>query len=187
MLTWLVFGSYGVFFLTEILLNRLLRSTSTDQPGKDKNSITLIWVTIPAAIFAAVFLAHNTPFQLYHNVNFVGVGVALIFLGIALRFLAIYTLGRFFTVDVTIRQGHALKQDGFYRYLRHPSYAASLLSFIGMGYTFNNWLSLLVLVAAVLAAFSYRIKVEERALIQHFGAEYLSYKKTTSALVPFVW
>ena len=187
MLTWLVFGSYAVFFLTEILLNRRLRSQSTDQPGQDKNSITLIWVTIPVAIFVAIFLAHNTPFQLYHNVNFVCVGVALIFLGIALRFVAIYTLGRFFTVDVTIRQGHALKRDGLYHYLRHPSYAASLLSFIGMGYTFNNWLSLLVLVAAVLAAFRYRIRVEERALIAHFGEEYLAYKRATPGLLPFIW
>lgn len=187
MLNWLTLGSYVVFFLTEVLLNRLLRSNSTDQPNADKSSITLIWVTIPVAIFAAVFLEHSVSLPIFHKPDFQYVGVAVILAGILIRLVAIYTLGRFFTVDVTIRQGHQLKQDGLYRYLRHPSYAASLLSFVGMGITFNNWLSLLVLVAAVLASFINRIRVEERVLIQHFGAEYLAYKKSTSGLIPLVW
>jgi isoprenylcysteine carboxyl methyltransferase (ICMT) family protein YpbQ len=38
-----------------------------------------------------------------------------------LRLAIIATLGQFFTVEVTIKQNHKLKKDGFYKYLRHPS------------------------------------------------------------------
>jgi protein-S-isoprenylcysteine O-methyltransferase Ste14 len=172
---------------TEILLNRLLRSKSTDKQNEDKNSISIIWVTIIIAIPLAVLIALKVNLPIYSDPSVQYVGVIIIFIGIILRLFAVVTLGRFFTVDVTIRQGHKLKKDGLYKYLRHPSYFASLVSFIGMGWTFNNWLSLLVLIAAILIVFINRIKIEEKLLIQHFGSEYTEYKKHTSGLIPFIY
>jgi isoprenylcysteine carboxyl methyltransferase (ICMT) family protein YpbQ len=32
-----------------------------------------------------------------------------------LRFIVVYSPGRFFTVDLTIREQHKLKKDGLYR------------------------------------------------------------------------
>ena len=173
--------------LTEILLNRLLRSKSTDKQNEDKNSISIIWVTIIIAIPLAILISKTVNLPIYSNSSVQYVGVIIIFIGIILRLFAVVTLGQFFTVDVTIRQDHKLKKDGLYKYLRHPSYFASLVSFIGMGWTFNNWLSLLLLVVAILIAFINRIKIEEKLLIQHFGSEYTEYKKHTSGLIPFIY
>ena len=44
--------------------------------------------------------------------------------------------------------------------------------FLGLGLAFRNWLSLAVLMIAGLAALAYRIRVEERALVDHFGEHY---------------
>ena len=178
---------YAGWFLSEILLNRLLRSSATDQPNADRSSLLLIWMTLIIAVTEAAYVAGSTYFPLAHQGWLPYLGLAAIGLGVGLRLLVIRSLGRFFTVDVTIRQGHQLKTDGFYHYLRHPSYAASLLSFVGFGVSLNNWPALLLVTTAVLAAFSYRIWVEEAVLTQQFGAGYLAYKRATKRLIPFVY
>jgi protein-S-isoprenylcysteine O-methyltransferase Ste14 len=179
--------SYLILFLTEILLNRMLRSKSTDKQNADKHSITLIWITIIAAIFIAVYISKTVYVPIYKNPIIQHFGVLVIFIGIIVRLFAVFTLGQFFTVDVTIRQDHKLKKDGLYKYLRHPSYFASLISFIGMGLTFNNCLSLLLIVVAILIVFINRIKIEEKVLVEHFGLEYIEYRKVTNGLIPFIY
>ncbi len=173
--------------LTEVLLNRLLRSKSTDKRNADKNSISVIWVTMIAAIVLAIFVSQKVFLPIYLNSSLQYVGVAVIFIAIIFRLAAVFTLGRYFTVDVTIRQDHKLKKDGLYKFLRHSSYFASLVSFVGMGWTFNNWISLFLVTVAILVTLINRIKVEEEVLIQHFGSEYIEYKKITRGLIPFIY
>ena len=48
----------------------------------------------------------------------------------------------------------------------------------------SRWLLLTVAVAGGLV---FRIRVEERALMQNLGADYRSYAATHKRLVPFVW
>jgi len=114
-------------------------------------------------------------------------GLALIVIGVIIRLIIIKSLGSFFTANVTIKQNHKLKTDGFYRFLRHPSYTALLLSFIGFGISLNNWISLMIIVITILIVFINRIRIEEKVLIEYFGQEYLDYKKTTKALIPFIY
>ncbi len=179
--------TYVVWFLSEIILNRLLRSKSTDRQNADKNSLPLIWITIVATVSIAVFIADKFRAPLFSNSFGQYIGLALIVAGIVLRLFAVASLGRFFTVDVTIRQGHRLKKDGLYQYLRHPSYFASLLSFIGFGISLNNWISLLLIAIAMFTVFTIRIKIEEKILAEQFGSEYIEYKKTTRGLIPFIY
>jgi protein-S-isoprenylcysteine O-methyltransferase Ste14 len=179
--------TYSIWFLSEILINRFLRSKNTDKKHVDKGSLYLIWIIIIITNFAAVFVSNKYYFPISKDANFVYIGLILIFIGIILRLTIIATLGQFFTVDVTIKQNHKLKKDGFYKYLRHPSYSASLLSFIGFGITLNNWMSLTLVSILILIAFIIRIKIEERALIEHFGSEYLDYKKSTKGIIPFIY
>jgi len=176
-----------IWFLTEVLLNRLLRSKDTDRQHADKNSLMIIWITVVLANAIAVYISMNFRSPIYSSPIFHLVGLGIIIAGIIIRFIAVYTLGPFFTVDVTIREGHKLKRDGMYKYLRHPSYFASLLSFVGFGISLNNWVSLVLIVTAVLIVFIYRIKIEEKTLTEQFGEEYLDYKKTTSGIIPFIY
>src|SRR6185436_16677648 len=46
-------------------------------------------------------------------------GIAVMLAGICVRWVAIYTLGKYFTRRVTILPGHRLVQNGVYKYLRH--------------------------------------------------------------------
>ncbi len=52
-------------------------------------------------------------------------GIVVFLLGAALRWWAIFTLGRYFTADVATRSTQSVVQSGPYRFIRHPSYTVS--------------------------------------------------------------
>ena len=75
---------YGVWFLSEIVLNRLLRSKKTDQQNKDKGSLAVIWIVIFLSIFSAIFVAnwHHAP--IVNHISIVYIGFAIIIIGVVL-------------------------------------------------------------------------------------------------------
>jgi protein-S-isoprenylcysteine O-methyltransferase len=115
------------------------------------------------------------------------IGSGLVGSGIGLRVWAIRTLGRFFCTVVVVQEDHQLVDEGPYRILRHPSYAGTLLSLIGIGLGLGNWLSVLVVVVIPLVGFVYRITREESALRDQFGPSYQAYVERTWRVAPFVW
>jgi protein-S-isoprenylcysteine O-methyltransferase Ste14 len=177
---------YGIWLISEIFINRALRSTNADKQNADKNSLGLIWLIIILSIAAAVFVSSNYYLPVYPSPWVQYAGLFIILTGIVLRLVAIKMLGKFFTVDVTIRHGHQLIKNGLYKYFRHPSYTASLLAFIGFGISLNNWPGLLIVTSAIFVAFTIRIKIEEKALLAQFGDEYTNYKKEAYGLIPFI-
>ena len=112
------------------------------------------------------------------------VGVVLLLVGIAIRWTAIYTLGKYFTGIVVIKRDHQLIRTGLYKHLRHPAYAGSLLAHLGLGLSFANWFSLALSSVPYFLVTIYRMDVEERALADVFGAEYVVYCKTAKRLIP---
>ncbi|MCE1198030.1 MAG: isoprenylcysteine carboxylmethyltransferase family protein [Marinilabiliales bacterium] len=183
-LFWLV---WTLWLLSEILLNRSMRSGVKDRKGKDKGSLRLIWFVIFLAIALGVLSSIVVRWPIGEGWQVPIGGLALILIGMAIRFYAIASLGRFFTVDVTIREGHVIKKDGIYRIIRHPSYLGSLISFLGLGVSLNNWLSLAVIVVLITLSFVRRIHVEEQALVDQFGEDYQAYKRHTYRLIPWVY
>ena len=101
-----------------------------------------------------------------------------------MRWIAILTLGRLFTVDVAIQANHAVVQSGLYRLVRHPSYSGLLLAFLGLGISFGNWMSILVLMVPIFLAVLNRVRKEEHALIAALGSEYVEYCSRTKRFIP---
>lgn len=176
-----------IWFISEILLNRLFRSGNYGKKNLDRGSIRIIWITIGIAntlgILSVVFL--KAPLSHQPMIQFLG--LLLIVAGIIIRFIAVFSLRRFFTVDVTILDDHAVKMDGMYKLIRHPSYLGSLISFLGFGISLNNWISLIVILIPVTIAMLYRIRIEERLLTEHFGPEYSDYMIKTYRLIPWIY
>jgi protein-S-isoprenylcysteine O-methyltransferase Ste14 len=120
--------------------------------------------------------------------NAIGIlGLALLVIGIAIRWIAIYTLGKYFTGTVLIRGDHRLVRRGLYKHLRHPAYAGALIAHLGLGLSFSNWFSLSLSVVPYLMAAIYRMHVEEQALREAFGEEYIIYARDTKRLIPKVY
>ncbi len=66
-------------------------------------------------------------------------------------------------------------------------YAALLLELLGFGLALAKWMSILILIVPNAASLACRIVVEEKALENHFGNDYINYKHRTKQLIPGVF
>ena len=114
-------------------------------------------------------------------------GMKMLIVGIAIRWSAIRTLGQYFTSTVLIKNDHRLIRNGLYKYVRHPAYTGTLLAHLGLGLSFANWFSLAFSSIPFFVAAFYRMHVEDQALQNTFGDEYLDYSASTKRLVPRVF
>jgi protein-S-isoprenylcysteine O-methyltransferase Ste14 len=114
-------------------------------------------------------------------------GLALLILGLAIRWTAVLTLGASFSTNVAIHATQTLHTTGLYRWVRHPSYTGMLIVFIAIGVYQRNWISLAVVLILPTAALLYRIHVEEMALTEAFGEQYLEYCRTAKRLFPGIY
>jgi protein-S-isoprenylcysteine O-methyltransferase len=183
------------YFASELLLTVTRRSRSKTGTKQDKSTLGMIWVVIGISIAAGVFVSRSAflqdhgvwMFELPHRHAISIVAVALFGAGLILRWWAIATLGRFFTVDVTIERDHQLVERGPFQWVRHPSYTGVLLAFLGWSLTLRNWAAIAVVLVPIFVAFVRRMNVEEEALRGALGERYDEYIKRTKRLMPGVY
>jgi protein-S-isoprenylcysteine O-methyltransferase Ste14 len=162
-----------IYLVSEILLTLTRRSRSKTGTKQDRSTLGIIWLVIAVSITAGVFVAQNFgAAALPHGRMFASTGVVLFVAGLLLRWWAIITLGRFFTVDVTIEKDHEPVERGPFCIVRHPSYTGVLLAFVGLALSLRNWAALLVILVPIGAAFIHRMNVEEDALSRALGPRY---------------
>jgi protein-S-isoprenylcysteine O-methyltransferase Ste14 len=175
------------WFSSEILLHIIFRSKTNKSKKTDGNSLRFVWITIGFSISLGVLAMIYWPAPIVKSNVISYLGLSLILVGMIIRIIAIRTLGKFFTVDLCTDKDHFLIKKGIYKNIRHPSYSGSLLSFLGMSLSLNNWISLIVIFVPVLIAFIYRINIEEKLLVAQIGSEYEDYKRQTNRLVPLIY
>jgi protein-S-isoprenylcysteine O-methyltransferase Ste14 len=166
------------------------RERGTERTGtRDRGSSAFVIVAVVTGLLLAFNASRIAPALDIGSDRaiFVAVGVALIWGGMAFRYAAIRTLGEFFRTRVIIQQHHELITTGLYSHLRNPAYTGSTITLVGFGFAAGNWMSVGVMTAAALLAYSRRIRVEEQALRDRFGAAYEEYRERTWALIPMVW
>src|SRR5436190_18444423 len=185
----------SLVFASEVLLTITRRSRSKTGTKQDKSTLGMIWVVIGVSIAAGIFVSDSS-FLWAHGVWMfelppgpaVAVAAVMLFAaGLILRWWAIVTLGRFFTVDVVVEKDHELVERGPFRWVRHPSYTGVLLAFVGWALTLWNWVAMAVVLVPICVAFVRRMKVEEEALTQALGEKYVAYMRRTKRLIPAVY
>ena len=172
------------FLISELILLIVKRS----KPGevkikKDKSSLLILWITILISLFAGIFISVRYPGS-ETFLFFVWSGLFIFYIGIIIRWTAIFQLRKEFTVDVSISKNHKIKDNGLYRYIRHPSYLGLLMEFFGFSLLYNNWFTILIINIPIFIAMLYRIKIEEELLTEAFGIDYENYKRRTKKLFP---
>jgi protein-S-isoprenylcysteine O-methyltransferase Ste14 len=172
---------------SEIALTRMKHSQPVDAQF-DKFSIRRLWVTIFVSVNLGVLLGlQRIGYFERGSQIFPIAGITLIVCGLFVRWFAVVSLKHQFTVDVSIRKNHRLIKGGIYRFVRHPAYAGSLLSFLGLGLYFSNYLSLLIIFVPICVAFLHRVRIEEEVLIHAFGSDYLDYCVSTKRFIPGIF
>jgi len=113
-------------------------------------------------------------------------GVVLFGLGISLVYWSGLVLGRLYSAEVTLQEGHRLITDGPFQLIRHPRYAGALLIAFGLSLTFRSWIGLVVSAVSI-GVFLLRIQDEETMMAEAFGEEWKRYCQRTRRLIPFVY
>ena len=153
----------------------------------DRNSAKL-WDIANAIEPVGMILGFTSMGRIHTGTKLIGsLGLALLLGGIIIRWSAVLTLGKYFTGTVLIKNDHRLIRSGLYKHLRHPAYTGALVAHLGLGLSFSNWFSIVLSSAPYVMAALYRIHVEERALGEAFGDEYLNYSRSTKRLIPKIY
>jgi protein-S-isoprenylcysteine O-methyltransferase Ste14 len=177
-----------VWTASEIYIAIATRTRRSSGQVRDRGSMLILWVTIVGSITAAEFVRKMTSFPIFpgfHELRLVA--VLLMVAGLALRWTAFISLGKAFSANVAIRDTQALNRSGLYGLVRHPSYSGLLLIFLAIALAEKNWLSAAIVFIFPAAALLYRIHVEEAALHEAFGVQYVEYSRATKRLIPGIY
>jgi protein-S-isoprenylcysteine O-methyltransferase Ste14 len=112
-------------------------------------------------------------------------GLALSVLGLIIACWARYLLGNNWSVSVQKKDDHELISNGVYKLVRHPIYTGLLLMFLGNAVIVGSWRGLIA-VLIVFISFWFKLKKEEKWLIEIFGNQYLEYMTKSKALIPWL-
>lgn len=114
-------------------------------------------------------------------------GVGLVTFGIVLFVWARRVLGRHYSGHLSVKTNQTLVQSGPYHFIRHPAYAGYLCMALGIGLGYSSLAGLASILALLLPGLVYRMSVEERLLMEHFGEAYRLYASATQRLIPGIW
>ncbi|KUF34586.1 isoprenylcysteine carboxylmethyltransferase family protein [Bacillus cereus] len=176
------FIAYLPIFL--YLLLEFYRSSPVKEEKQNSGSsffigaVLALMITIPEIMY---FFTINK----VNSFLFFGVIVGLI--GVWIRFSSMNTLGRFYSRNVGMQGEHKLIQSGLYKYIRHPGYLGSFLTFLGFAISSSSFIAIIINIFLFFLAYSYRIKVEERTLVTLFGEQYKQYQSKTWRIIPLLY
>ena len=178
----------GAFVLSELTI-RLRSERNRAGSRLERTSLQVVQATAIVGVGGAVLLTRRLPGAAIAAGRwplFVA-GLVLMCAGIAIRQWAVATLGRFFTIDVRVQPDQVVVDRGPYRWVRHPSYTGLILTFLGFGLALVNWAALPVAFLVPTAGLVYRIRFEERALLETLGEPYRRFAEGRPRVFPGIW
>jgi protein-S-isoprenylcysteine O-methyltransferase Ste14 len=180
-----LFTAYCLF-IGHNLLREILRTRDQHRlrPQADRTSLILIFYQI--LVLASPFL-RTTNALLFTSPVLRWAGVGLMLGGLGLHLTAMRTLEKHYRGNLELVKAHLLITHGIYSVVRHPGYLGNLLIGLGFGLATGSWLAVIAIVIVFFAAYTFRIRQEEKMLTKTFGQEYKLYSKSTSRLIPYVY
>jgi len=103
-----------------------------------------------------------------------------------LSWTAVPALGRHWRIEAGLSPDHQLVTAGPYRVVRHPIYTSMLCMLIGTGCMVTPLLTLLVATLIFIVGMEIRVRVEDRLLAARFGEQFLAYRRSVPAYLPFL-
>jgi protein-S-isoprenylcysteine O-methyltransferase Ste14 len=175
---------YGLF---EVLVNLQQRGRSKVTSSGDKSSLWLLYGLITVGYALSFSVGATKTGRVYPWNIFFAIGMTLVAAGLAVRIHSILTLKQFFTYSVSKVENQKIIETGLYKFIRHPGYLGQLMIFIGISTSISNWLSVLAMMIPVTVGYLYRIRVEERFMIEQLGGDYLNYQERTKRIIPMIY
>ena len=126
------------------------------------------------------------PLELPRRWVVVAGGWLLSVIGIVGMFYCRHYLGRFWTAETTLMDGHQVVDTGPYGVVRHPIYSFAIVMYVGVGIVFPVWWNLL-LVLGIVGAYALKAQEEDGFLEEELEG-YREYKERVQyRIIPWVW
>lgn len=179
---------YWAWVASEVMIAVAMRTGKSGGQVRDRGSQLILWIAIVVSVTACEWMRRIMPANVFAGAAWLKTAsVVVLVVALAIRWTAVFALGKSFSANVAIRESQKMMRTGLYRMVRHPSYLGLLMVFVAIGIHSRNWISFVVAIVPTTAALIYRIQVEEMALREAFGEEYLQYSRVTKRLVPGVY
>ena len=190
-LFWVLFGA--VLLMRFFFMFRLRRAGQTimpDQQAVEREGRGLFafrlaswFLMIGILVSYALNLAWLTSLHIAFGDGLRWLGFALGLVSIAFWTWTQAALGKQWSPQLRLREGHYLITTGPYAHLRHPMYAGMSGFGIGLALVSANWvfvaLTILIWVGLVV-----RVPQEERMMIDEFGETYRAYMRRAGKFLP---
>lgn len=178
-LLWLAFSIYWTIASKNSAKAQSSESKASTAFHQIVLNVALLLLFIPVPGLTGWFLPRR-----FHFLVVVGVIVQAAFFLLAVS--ARRHLGRNWSAEVRIGEGHELVRTGPYRMLRHPIYTAMLGMFVGTAIASSQYHALAA-VAILAIAYLRKTRLEENIMRETFGVEWDSYQQNTWRLVPLLF
>jgi protein-S-isoprenylcysteine O-methyltransferase Ste14 len=177
-----------VWAVGEILIAVLTTTRGGRGKIQDRGTQIILWIVIIASFRIDGWMHNFLPADMPGSHSWLRpAALGILILGIGVRALAIFTLGRAFSANVAMRSGQRLQRRGLYSLVRHPSYLGLELILLACAMHSRTWACFGVIFVPPTLAVLYRIHIEEKILRQAFAAEYEDYSRSTKRLIPGVY
>jgi len=178
-LAWVVFWAYW-----------LISALRTRSPMKRQQSRGFWILFVLFWGFCVIYSVGFTPGFLVQKVIpddlIIGLTCTIItLLGLGFAIWARVNLGKYWSSMPAIRVDHKLIRTGPYNIVRHPIYTGILFAVAGTAIMVGEPLGIIAFFL-ILAAYLWKIWMEEKYLQEEFGEDYAKYKKEVPALIPFL-
>ncbi|MEZ7556492.1 isoprenylcysteine carboxylmethyltransferase family protein [Streptococcus sp. 27098_8_134] len=176
---------FVIFISTEMWIKNKTKSNNVNDSA-DKGSRYIIIGSVICCLFLINgqfldFVPHLPSLTIY-------LGILISLAGFALRIYAVNYLGKNFTLAVQTTDSQQLVDHGPYAIVRNPAYTGSILSILGLSITSLNPLTIIISLILLVVGYSIRLRVEEKALGNHFGKNYEAYcQKVRYRVFPYIW
>jgi protein-S-isoprenylcysteine O-methyltransferase Ste14 len=167
------------------------RRRSPQSKEKKRVSSSFGAIALQGLGFAATWSLRRTPFtpivpaSMPLQVLTALVACALTVGGVWLVSTAVRTLGKQWALVAHVVEGHQLITGGPYRIVRHPIYSGMFMMMIATGLVVGHWIGLMAGAVVFLVGTMWRVRIEEKLLIETFGSAYTAYMLRVPALIPW--
>ena len=173
----------GVFWLAGWLG---AKQTTRMQPSGSR-SIQLSFEITAFYLLLAKQLPHLLKIQILAESATTGwLAIVLAGVGALVAIWARLSLGTNWSARVTIKEQHELIQSGPYTLVRHPIYSGLLLMVLGTAIEMGQVRGFAAL-ALAFTGWYLKSRTEDVFMEQHFGSEYLRYKRKVKGLIPGIF
>jgi protein-S-isoprenylcysteine O-methyltransferase Ste14 len=188
-------AAFGVVIISWFIFagTFLLRKKPASAPDAKREPRSWAGLALQGAGFGFVWAVRRSPFgsplldgQFAVNTVLQIIAIAVAISSVWLAMSAIKELGKQWSLQARLIEGHKLVKTGVYNWVRHPIYTAMLGMLVATGLAFSHWLGLVLGVIVFLIGTKIRTNFEEGLLDGAFGREFREWKSKVPGLIPFV-